>query len=92
MFREDLEKNKKKVTFQYLHKHIKRVQDMYPSLITDEQKDYLIPGKVQIIDDTAVYKKIKTLEIKEFENEDKCCLCNSNYENLKCSKNICTVL
>ena len=65
---------------------------MYPSLVTDEQKAYLISGKVQLIDNTAVYTKIKTLEIKEFKNEDRCCLCNSNDKNGKCSKKHITVL
>ena len=62
------------------------MQKLYPSLVTDDQKDYLIPGKVQIVHDTAIYTKMKTLEIKEFENEDRCLLCNNKYEKGKCSK------
>ena len=39
MFREDLERYKnEKVAFEYLHKHIKQVQEVYPSVITDDQK------------------------------------------------------
>ena len=66
--------------------HVKSVAQYYPSLLTDKQIEYLTPGAVRLIVDQLPYIPLKQHAIKEFENEDRCSLCNEQFETDKCSE------